>query len=421
MKLIGSYTSPFVRKIFILLLEKQLTFEFVNDNPNLDGSRVPDVNPLGKVPALVADDGEIFFDSPIVADYIDRLTETPRFLPLDWERALRVRQTEALADGICDAAVTIVKELRRPAEHRDEHELQRQRDKILRGLDELERSVAAGRWIGGAEPGRYRRRLLPKLSQLPPRLSQLVRWPPGVSTPGGAPVSARQFSAHRAAGRLGCIPVPSAFIMGVLRPAQIKVRNSSMSSDHQALYSQIPAIDTLLRTPTCAALQAQYGSQLVTQTLRSLQQQARHAVQRQQTLPDWCADWGVACTRRLAETLRPALRQVFNLTGTVLHTNLGRALLPDPAIVAAAEAMSAPVTLEYDLDDAGRGHRDRAIADRLCALTGAEDACIVNNNGRAGGDRRRVPYSRRHDPGRMPSARGRHHQPYPPARLPPGH
>ncbi|AKM46783.1 L-seryl-tRNA(Sec) selenium transferase [Edwardsiella anguillarum] len=156
-----------------------------------------------------------------------------------------------------------------------------------------------------------------------------------------------------------------------------------MSSDHQALYSQIPAIDTLLRTPTCAALQAQYGSQLVTQTLRSLQQQARHAVQRQQTLPDWCADWGVACTRRLAETLRPALRQVFNLTGTVLHTNLGRALLPDPAIAAAAEAMSAPVTLEYDLDDAGRGHRDRAIADRLCALTGAEDACIVNNNAAA--------------------------------------
>lgn len=149
MKLIGSYTSPFVRKIFILLLEKQLTFEFVNDNPNLDSSRVPDVNPLGKVPALVADDGEIFFDSPIVADYIDRLTQTPRFLPLDGERALRVRQTEALADGICDAAVTIVKELRRPAERRDEHELQRQRDKILRGLDALERSIAAGRWIGG--------------------------------------------------------------------------------------------------------------------------------------------------------------------------------------------------------------------------------------------------------------------------------
>ena len=62
MKLIGSYTSPFVRKIFVLLLEKQLTFEFVSDNPYLDDARVLAVNPLGKVPALIADDGEIDFD-----------------------------------------------------------------------------------------------------------------------------------------------------------------------------------------------------------------------------------------------------------------------------------------------------------------------------------------------------------------------
>lgn len=150
MKLIGSYTSPFVRKIFILLLEKQLTFEFVNDNPHLDSAKVLDINPLGKIPAFVADDGEIFFDSPIVADYVDQLTPTPRFLPDDRASALRIRQTEALADGICDAAVTIVKELRRPVERQDHHELQRQHDKIRRGLDALEHAAATGRWLGSA-------------------------------------------------------------------------------------------------------------------------------------------------------------------------------------------------------------------------------------------------------------------------------
>jgi len=74
---------------------------------------------------------------------------------------------------------------------------------------------------------------------------------------------------------------------------------------------------------------------------------------------------------------------VIILTGTVLHTTLGRASQAEVAIEAVVEAMRAPVTLEYSLDDAGRGHRDRALADLLCRLTGAEDACIVNNNAAA--------------------------------------
>ncbi len=74
---------------------------------------------------------------------------------------------------------------------------------------------------------------------------------------------------------------------------------------------------------------------------------------------------------------------MFNLTGTVLHTNLGRAQLCDAAIEAVTQTMRQPVTLEYALDEAGRGHRDRALAQLLCELTGAEDACIVNNNAAA--------------------------------------
>jgi L-seryl-tRNA(Ser) seleniumtransferase len=106
-------------------------------------------------------------------------------------------------------------------------------------------------------------------------------------------------------------------------------------------------------------------------------------IQAENALPDWCAAWEQEVEKRLDEKAQSALRPVINLTGTVLHTNLGRAQQAEEAVAAVAQAMRSPVTLEYDLDGAGRGHRDRALADLLCQLTGAEDACIVNNNAAA--------------------------------------
>ena len=102
MKLIGSYTSPFVRKISILLLEKGIEFEFVNEQPYNAENGVAQYNPLGKVPALVTDEGDYWFDSPIIAEYIELLGVAPAMLPADPKAALVMKQIEALADGIMD-------------------------------------------------------------------------------------------------------------------------------------------------------------------------------------------------------------------------------------------------------------------------------------------------------------------------------
>ncbi|MEE4483468.1 glutathione S-transferase [Serratia ficaria] len=125
MKLIGSYTSPFVRKISVLLLEKGIAFEFVNDPPYEAGSRVAELNPLAKV--------------PVVAEYLELLAVAPAFLPADRAAALRIRQIEALADGVTEAAATLFRESKRAPEKQDENWILRQRDKLSHGLDALEK------------------------------------------------------------------------------------------------------------------------------------------------------------------------------------------------------------------------------------------------------------------------------------------
>lgn len=148
MKLIGSYTSPFVRKISVILLEKGITFEFVNESPWTDESHVPHYNPLGKVPALVAGE-DTWYDSHIIAAYLEQLDIAPALMPHDRLAALKVQQLEALADGIGDAAVILLREQMRPPELQMESQLLRQREKIARGLDALEQEAAKGTTING--------------------------------------------------------------------------------------------------------------------------------------------------------------------------------------------------------------------------------------------------------------------------------
>ena len=148
MKLVASLTSPYARKIRVALAEKSLPFELEVDIPWLADTRVPSYNPLGKVPALVADDGELWFDSPVIAEYLDTLAG-PLLLPADRVAALPVRQAEALADGITDAAVAAFLEGMRPAERHDAAAIERQLGKISRGLTALEARVAQRKGCAG--------------------------------------------------------------------------------------------------------------------------------------------------------------------------------------------------------------------------------------------------------------------------------
>jgi len=147
----------------------------------------------------------------------------------------------------------------------------------------------------------------------------------------------------------------------------------------------IPSLDRLLRRPSLAPLLARHGRAQVTDALRlhlkKLRQAARRGSLGVSALTDEAVAGALAAT--LTEAARLRLRPVFNLTGTVLHTNLGRAALPEEAIRAVAQCMSAAVNLEYDLAAGRRGERDTLIEPLLRELTGAEAATVVNNNAAA--------------------------------------
>ncbi|MCZ4059679.1 glutathione S-transferase [Pantoea sp. LMR881] len=151
MKLIGSYTSPFVRKISIIMLEKGIIFEFINASPYSEESQVPHYNPLGKVPALVADNEQVWFDSAIIAEFLALRDNAPALLPGDPLESLQVRQIEKLADGISDSALVIVREQMRPGDQQSEEVLLRNREKIQRGLDMLEKLAAEGKWLNAGQ------------------------------------------------------------------------------------------------------------------------------------------------------------------------------------------------------------------------------------------------------------------------------
>ncbi len=146
MTLYGSLTSPYVRKARILIWEKDLPCEFIAAGPNDPGSPVPALNPLGKVPVLMLDNGEGLFDSPVIVEYLDSL-KPPVLLPATGEARWEALRWQALADGVLDAVVARMLELRRPPQQQSANDIRRQEDKVARALDYAARRLGESPWF----------------------------------------------------------------------------------------------------------------------------------------------------------------------------------------------------------------------------------------------------------------------------------
>ncbi len=149
MKLLSSQTSPYARKVRITIAEKKIECEVVEETPWDAGTSVPDHNPLGKVPVLILDDGTALYDSRVIVEYLDTVSPVSRLIPEPSRQRIAVKRWEALADGICDAAVLIVREAKRPARQQNAESLTRQRDKIDRGLADFASELGDKPWCSG--------------------------------------------------------------------------------------------------------------------------------------------------------------------------------------------------------------------------------------------------------------------------------
>jgi L-seryl-tRNA(Ser) seleniumtransferase len=148
----------------------------------------------------------------------------------------------------------------------------------------------------------------------------------------------------------------------------------------------LPSVDRLLQGEAVVALIAQFGRPLVTEAIRDLLESYRGKLNGTPPAASAPFDEHVfvgACAALLQARIQPSLKPVFNLTGTVLHTNFGRALMPKGAAEAVMQAMTRPVNLEFDLGGGARGERDSHVERWLTRLTGAEAAVVVNNNAAA--------------------------------------
>jgi glutathione S-transferase len=149
-KLLGSNTSPYVRKVRLALLEKNIPHDYVVDPPTEPGSLVLKVNPLGRIPALILDDGFCIFDSPVITEYVDTLNDAPILIPRDDPTAkLRVKRWEALADGIMDSSIVVRNEVLRPAEKQQAATIEMHSTAVSKALQYASELLGQKRWCEG--------------------------------------------------------------------------------------------------------------------------------------------------------------------------------------------------------------------------------------------------------------------------------
>ncbi|UGQ46000.1 glutathione S-transferase family protein [Massilia endophytica] len=152
MKLIGSLTSPYVRKVRVVLAEKKLDYAIELEDVWLPETTIHELNPLGKVPCLVLEDGDVMYDSRVIVEYLDTLTPVCKLLPPNGngrERAA-IKNWEALADGVLDAGVAMrLERIQRPPELQSAEQIARQMGKVERGMASMSDRLGDNAWCAG--------------------------------------------------------------------------------------------------------------------------------------------------------------------------------------------------------------------------------------------------------------------------------
>jgi glutathione S-transferase len=145
MKLIGSLSSPYVRKVRIVMAEKKLDYKFEDENVWSADTRIAEANPLGKVPCLIMEGGEALFDSRVIVEYLDTLSPVGKLIPASGRERAEVKTWEALADGLLDASILARLEQTWPGRKDSERcqaWIDRQLKKVSDSLAAMERALA---------------------------------------------------------------------------------------------------------------------------------------------------------------------------------------------------------------------------------------------------------------------------------------
>lgn len=142
MKLIGSLSSPYVRKVRIVMAEKKLDYQFILENVWSADTAILESNPLGKVPCLIMEDGGAMFDSRVIVEYIDTLTPVGKLIPGNGRERAEVKCWEALADGVLDAGVLArLEKTLRPEARQSKEWIDRQMLKVNEGLKAISKGL----------------------------------------------------------------------------------------------------------------------------------------------------------------------------------------------------------------------------------------------------------------------------------------
>ncbi len=149
MKLLASLTSPYARKVRIALAEKKIDYDLLEVSPWDASDAIAEFNPLGKIPTLVLEDGSSLFDSRVIVEYLDAVSPVSRLIPEPLRQRIAVRRWEALADGICDAAMLIAQERKRAVRQQSKPSIAHQERKIARAIVTLARELEERPWCNG--------------------------------------------------------------------------------------------------------------------------------------------------------------------------------------------------------------------------------------------------------------------------------